>query len=275
VSAERAGFAPLRRQVVVYAPAIVPLTSVLDVYCPRCHAALEPRDRRCWACGRRLGPSITRPAFFTIVIGVLTAVLVVGVQRLWAAAEERGNSESKSHSTTTVTAPPATTAAAPAPAATAAPPPPGPVTATVQASSATGPAQNGCGQTTTYDPANVVDGDKSTAWRTAGDGTGQSLQLTLPANTHLVQVGLIPGYDKIDDCSGADRFAQMRKVTGVKWTFADGRSVTQTFTPDRTMQLMNVDVVTTSVLVEITGTTGASGLDYTPVSEVSLIGYPA
>jgi hypothetical protein len=219
-----------------------------------------------------LGPSITRPAFFTIVIGVLTAVLVVGVQRLWAAAEERGNE--KAHPTTTAS-PPATTAAAPAPSATAAAPPPGPVTATVQASSATGPAQNGCGQTTTYDPANVLDGDKATAWRAAGDGTGQSLQFTLAANTHLVQVGLIPGYDKIDDCSGADRFAQMRKITGVKWTFADGTSVQQSFTPDRTMQMTNVDVVTPSVLLEITGTTGAGGLDYTPISEVSLIGTPA
>ena len=252
-----------------------PLSSVAGVYCPRCHAALEPKDRRCWACGRRLGPSITRPAFYTIVIGVLTAVLVVGVQRLWAAAEERGNEKTKTHATTTA-APPATTAAAtPAPSATAAPPPPGPVTATVQASSATGPAQNGCGQTTTYDPANVLDGNKATAWRAAGDGTGQSLQFTLGASTHLVQVGLIPGYDKIDDCSGADRFVQMRKITGVKWTFADGTSVAQSFTPDRTMQMTNVNVVTTSVLLEITGTTGASGLDYTPISEVSLIGSPA
>jgi hypothetical protein len=244
------------------------------VYCPRCHAALEPNDRRCWACGRRLGPSITRPAFYTIVIGALTAVLVVGVQRLWAAAEERGNAESKSHPTTTA-APAPTTTPAPPPSATAAPPPPGPVSATVLASSATGPAQNGCGEATTYDATNVVDGDKATAWRTGGDGTGQSLQFSVAANTHLVQVGLIPGYDKIDDCSGADRFAQMRKVTGVKWTFADGSSVQQSFTPDRTMQMLDVNVVTTSVVVEITGTSAPNGLDYTPISEVSLIGAPA
>jgi hypothetical protein len=209
------------------------------------------------------------------VIGVLTAVLVVGVQRLWAAADEQGEAKSKPEPTTTAAPPSTTVAPAPAPSATAAPPPPGPVTATVQASSATGPAQNGCGQTTAYDPANVLDGNKATAWRTAGDGTGQSLQFTLAAKTRLVQVGLIPGYDKIDDCSGADRFAQMRKITGVKWTFADGTSVAQSFTPDRTMQTTNVNVVTTSVLLEITGTTGASGLDYTPISEVSLIGTPA
>jgi hypothetical protein len=143
------------------------------------------------------------------------------------------------------------------------------------ASSGTGPAQNGCGDTTTYDASNVLDGNKATAWRTAGDGTGQTLQFTLSGKTHLTQVGLIPGYDKIDDCSGADRFAQMRKVTAVKWTFADGTSVRQSFSRDRTLQMTPVDVVTTSVVLEIKGTTGPDGLDYTPISEVAFIGTPA
>ena len=63
------------------------------MYCPRCHAALEREDRRCWACGRRLGPSITRPAAYTIVIAALAITLVVGANRLWAAADERGQAE--------------------------------------------------------------------------------------------------------------------------------------------------------------------------------------
>jgi hypothetical protein len=99
----------------------------------------------------------------------------------------------------------------------------------------------------------------------------------LPGPVHITQVGLIPGYDKIDDCTAADRFEQMRKVTGVTWRFADGTSVPQAFTPERTMQTMAVDVVTTTVVVEIAGTTppGASELNFTPISEVSLVGYPA
>jgi hypothetical protein len=161
------------------------------------------------------------------------------------------------------------------PGATSAPPTPAPVPATVVASSSTGSAQNGCGQTTSYDATNVLDGNNATAWRTQGDGTGQSLQFTLAGPIHLTEVGLIPGYDKIDDCSGADRFAQMRKITSVTWTFADGSSVNQEFTGDRGMQTIPVNVVTTTVTVLITGTTGPSGLDYTPISEVSLIGYPA
>jgi len=248
------------------------------VYCPRCHAALEPDDRRCWACGRRLGPSITRPAFYTLVVAGLAFVLVVGVNRLWAAAQERGDAEdARKHAAATVvtTVPTTAVAVTTVPGATTVPPVPQPVKATVAASAQTGAAQNGCGETTSYDPANVQDGDPSTAWRTQGDGTGQTLQLTLAAPTHLTQVGLIPGYDKIDSCTAADRFAQMRKVTGVRWTFADGTSVEQTFTPDRTMQMKAVDVVTPTVTVEILGTTPAGELDYTPISEIALVGYPA
>jgi len=121
----------------------------------------------------------------------------------------------------------------------------------------------------------VQDGNPATAWRTLGDGTGQTLQLTLPAPTHLTQVGLIPGYDKVDDCTAADRFAQMRKVTSVRWTFAGGVTIDQTFTGDRTLQLAPVDVITNTVTVEILGTTPPGDLDYTPISEIGLVGYPA
>jgi hypothetical protein len=235
---------------------------------------LHDDDRRCWACGRRLGPSITRPAFYTVVIGVLAAVLVVGVNRLWATAKERGDAERQPKATTTTPAP-TTTVPTTTPGATTVPPAPAPVQATVVASAGTGPAQNGCGQSTSYDASNVLDGNKATAWRTQGDGTGQSLQFTLARPTHLTQVGLIPGYDKIDDCTHADRFAQMRKITGVTWTFANGSSVKQTFTGDRQLQAMNVDVVTATVTLEITGTTPPNGLDYSPISEVALVGYPA
>jgi len=250
------------------------------VYCPKCHAALERNDRRCWACGRRLGPSFTRPAAYTIVVAALAVVLIVGANRLWAAADERGQAEEARKNapatTSTTVAPTVTAPTTAAPGATAAPPTPAAVKATVAASAQTGSAQNGCAEVTTYDPANVQDGDPSTAWRTVGDGTGQTLQLTLAAPTHLTQVGLIPGYDKIDSCTAADRFAQMRKVTGVRWTFApSGATVDQPFAPDRTMQMAGVDVVATSVTVEIVGTTAPGDLDYTPISEIALVGYPA
>jgi hypothetical protein len=241
---------------------------------------LERDDRRCWACGRRLGPSFTRPAAYTIVVAALAAALVVGANRLWAAADERGDElTARKNAPTTVVAttavPVPTVPTTVAPGVTTVPPAPALVKATVAASGQTGPAQNGCGEVTSYDPSNVQDGNPATAWRSLGDGTGQTLQLTLPAPIHLTSVGLIPGYDKIDSCTAADRFAQMRKVTGVRWTFGSGATIDQSFTPDRTMQNTPVDVVTATVTLEILGTTPPGGLDYTPISEIALVGYPA
>ena len=61
----------------------------------------------------------------------------------------------------------------------------------------------------------------------------------------------------------------MRKMTGVRWTFANGATVDQSFTADRTMQSLPVDVVTTTVTLEILGTTAPGDLDYTPISEIA------
>ena len=247
------------------------------MYCPRCHAAIEAGDRRCWRCGHRLGVSIARPALFTVITAALAVVLIVGVNRLWAAARDRGNAEKASHAATT--AAPTTAAATTAPASTAAstapPTPQGVHAVSVDASSQTGPGQNGCGQPTNYDPANVQDGDPTTAWRTAGDGTGQTLHFVLSGPTHLTKVGLIPGYARVDPCTQANRFDQMRKITSVMWTFDGGATKAQQFAPQAEMQTVSVDVVTTAVTVEITGTTPPGGLDYTPISEISLTGYPA
>jgi hypothetical protein len=225
-----------------------------------------------------LGTSITRPALYTIVTAGLAVVLLVGVNRLWAAAHEQGDAQKAPHPAKTAaptTAPPTTPASTAAPTTTA-PPTPGPIhAASVDASSQTAAGQNGCGQPTNYDPGNVQDGDPGTAWRTAGDGTGQTVHLVLSGPTHLTTVGLIPGYDRIDPCTQANRFNQMRKVTSVTWTFDGGTTAKQTFAAQPTMQTIDVSVVTTAVTVEITGTTRSSGLDYTPISEIALTGYAA
>jgi hypothetical protein len=243
------------------------------MYCPRCHAALDPDDRRCWGCGRRLRPLGVPSALYTIVVVGLAGVLALGAVRLWSVAGDRG------HRTTKRTTPP--TSARPRPTTTrhvgttvaATPQPVHP--ASVEASAQTGPAQNGCGQTTQYDAKNVLDGDPTTAWRTAGDGTGQTLRLALPGRTHLTSLGLIPGYAKVDACTASNRFIQMRKVTGVTWMFDKGASVTQTFVAEPRMQTMKVNVVTASVTLEITGTSQPRGLDFTPISDVAMEGFPA
>jgi hypothetical protein len=141
--------------------------------------------------------------------------------------------------------------------------------------SATAPDNvDGAGDRTTYDAANVLDDDPSTAWRVEGNGRGVTLTLTLPGRAHLTEVGLIPGYAKVDPVSGDDRFTQERRITGVRWRFDDQTSVTQELVDAPELQRTTVDVDTTSVVLEIvrTGAPGDPDFDYTAISDVSLLG---
>jgi hypothetical protein len=245
------------------------------MYCLTCHAQLEPGDRRCWHCGRKTRPLLYPGAVYAIVVAVLALVLYVGVNRLWSAAREHGRAAAAPRTSVAQTTV-APTTAPPTSTGTTVAPTPQPVKATgIDVSSQTGSATNGCGQATSYDAANLQDGDPSTAWRVKGDGTGQTIRLALAGPTHLTSVGLLPGYAKVDNCTSADRFKQMRKVASVSWTFDGGAKVAQSFQPTPQIQTEAVDVVTTSVTIEITATTPGDGsLDYTPISEIALLGTP-
>lgn len=125
------------------------------------------------------------------------------------------------------------------------------VSASCQSDSGVDAAGNRVG----YDPGNVYDGDRSTAWRCAGSGVGQSITLELPENASIGQVGMIPGYAKIDEVSGADRYAQNNRITRVRWLFSDGSAVTQRLNgspAERDLQTMRVpETNADQVVVEI------------------------
>jgi hypothetical protein len=231
------------------------------------------------ACGRRFRPWKVWFASYVVLVGLLGAGLWYAGTRLWEAAEEQGRLEQVKDETprpvrtTTTTLAPLTTVAA---STTVTPGVDAPVVQgiTIEATSTGLPAQNSCGEETRYDAELALDGRPDTAWRVSGEGTGEELTLTLPAPTRLLSVGLVPGYDKVDGCSGDDRFPQHRRITQVLWLFDGGAQVNQTFVDDRTLQSVPVDVVATTVTVRILGTTQAGVLDYTPVSEIQLKGVP-
>jgi hypothetical protein len=146
-------------------------------------------------------------------------------------------------------------------------------TGSVSASETAPDGVDAAGDTVSYAPANIVDGDAQTAWRVAGDGQGVILTLTMPGPTHLTEVGLIPGYAKVDPNNGVDRFRQERRIKEARWRFDDGEVVEQRLADRPEMQHTTVDVTTTTVTVEFTTTRpGDPDYDYTPVSEVSLMG---
>lgn len=255
--------------------------------CLRCRADVADGEVRCSACRRRVRPLLPVRLFRPILVVAVLVSFGIGVTRLRAAADEQGKVEAardampkKPKGSTTTTSPttsaPVSGEPAVAPTTTAAVLNakillPSSIRATVSAE----PAQNGCGQTVTYDPPLMIDGDPSTAWRTVGDGRGVKLTVFLSERTKLTEVGLIPGYDKRDQCTGVDRFTQMRRVSSVRWSFDDGTSIEQTFSDTRELQSIPVSSTTSKVEIEILSSTQAGGLNYVTVSEVSLSGVAA
>lgn len=132
------------------------------------------------------------------------------------------------------------------------------------------PAVDSAGHPVRYEVANTLDGDPSTAWRCDGSAVGEKLTFALPAGTELAQVGLIPGYAKIDPKSGADRYLENNRITRVRWTLAAGVSVIQTFDPaDRAVQLLRVPKTSTELVTLEILQVQRGPRDTTAISEVS------
>lgn len=174
---------------------------------------------------------------------------------------------------TSPTLPPTTTAPSTAVATTTtvAPQFPTPQVAQVIASEVRDDSKDACGTPITYSPQAVLDQVVNTAWMVKGDGVGKTLTFFFEERSHVTTLGLIPGYAKLDPCSGADRFDDLRKIRRVRWSFDDGTSVEQIFDlPVASLMSIPVDVVTSQVELTIleTDAPGNDLLNHTPISEV-------
>lgn len=125
-----------------------------------------------------------------------------------------------------------------------------PVASGVSADCTAPAATDDAGQPVTYDAANVLDGNRNTAWRCDGNGGGHTLTFSFPAGATLSKVGLINGYAKTDPTSGAKRYDEYRRITRVVWTFDNGRTVTQNLRDEtQKAQLISVPPVATRRVV--------------------------
>lgn len=136
------------------------------------------------------------------------------------------------------------------------------------------PRQDVDGDLVPYVAGNLLDGVPSTTWRMAGDGTGTTLTVTLPAESVVTRVGLINGYAKVDD--GTDWYPRNRRVLEVEWEFDDGSRVVQHLEQTPTMQGIDVGPVRTStVRLRIMFVSAPGDRDYTAISDLLLQGSPA
>ncbi|NPC43573.1 discoidin domain-containing protein [Nocardioides sp. zg-1230] len=131
------------------------------------------------------------------------------------------------------------------------------------------------GNLVAYVASQMGDGNPATAWRTAGDATGQTITVTLPEPGVVTRVGLVNGYAK--KVAGVDWYPNNRRTVAVTWGFDDGTTVEQTFAERPGMQRLKVPPVeTAAVTLTFTAVTppgaGNLGRDYTAISEVSITG---
>jgi hypothetical protein len=168
--------------------------------------------------------------------------------------------------------PPTATVEAAVPPAAAAGPPARLLPVAVTASSAAPPGVDSSGSEIRYEPELAVDGDPSTAWRTPGDGVNEALVITLDTARRVTELGLLPGYAKIDPFDGSNRFLENRRVRRARFSFSDGSALEVTYAEVPVVQYIDVDVVTTTVAVEVLETTTNPARDFTAISEVEIVG---
>ena len=137
------------------------------------------------------------------------------------------------------------------------------------------PTKDFDGNLVAYEADQMHDGNPATAWRMAGDGSGETITITLAEPGVVNRVGIVNGYAKL--VAGVDWYPNNRRILAVTWGFEDGSTVEQTFAERPAMQLLKVPPVQTgTVTLTIASVTppgtGPLGRDYTAISEVSIIG---
>jgi len=137
-------------------------------------------------------------------------------------------------------------------------------------------SEDGQGNVTTFVAANAADGMPETAWRIAGDGLNQWLLVDFAGPVDLQELRILPGYAKIDEQDGTNRFVQNRRVRRVRLEFSSGTSVEATLDDLPVLQPILTDNVRTEfvriVILESLPPAVADGREFTPVSEVEAVG---
>lgn len=154
-------------------------------------------------------------------------------------------------------------------------------TATVPATAP--PNEDVSGNLVRYEARNMLDGVPTTCWRMPGDGTGEEITFELDSPTELTELGLVNGYAKTAVDAGGrplDWYHGNRRVLQVEWVLDDGTTIPQTLDDDRRLQTVEIDPTTTSTvllrLVSVSAPgTGRAARNYTPISDVALVGTPS
>jgi hypothetical protein len=127
-----------------------------------------------------------------------------------------------------------------------------------------------------YAPYNLVDDLPETAWRCDRvEVLNGSVTIDLGAAVRVTQLSLFGGYDKIDPYNGVDRYIQNHRVAQARWTFDDGSSVVGSYADVRRLQSIDVEVVTSTIILQVEDYWPSSGTlarDMIAFSEIDVWG---
>lgn len=122
-----------------------------------------------------------------------------------------------------------------------------------------------------YDASNVLDRDQATSWveGATGPGIGEQLVLSFSQPINVVRLGLDIGFDRDDSI-----FAANNRVHRVNLLFSDGSKQSIEFADQRGVQYIQLDRVTTDVIIIIIDSVYAgTKYDDTCIAEVEVWGY--
>lgn len=143
----------------------------------------------------------------------------------------------------------------------------------VSASATAAPSRDAAGAAVTFDADNLVDGDVGTAWRVNGRGAGTMLTFTFDPPVQVAAMYVVPGYARVDPLDGSDRFTQNGRVTSVRLTASDGRSVVAALADSPNWSTLTLGSTLSWVRMEIVGSAPGER-NFTAMSEVAFVGTP-
>ena len=124
-----------------------------------------------------------------------------------------------------------------------------------------------------FDTSFATDGHPETAWAVSGDGVGTTLTLDFGRPVRIRSIGIIPGESRVDpEGERTDHYRRSRRIARARYIFeqADATEVRFTGSADWDMEVVEVDLVTASLTIEILEST--PGRDRVAISEVEVLG---
>lgn len=153
--------------------------------------------------------------------------------------------------------------------------------ATVSASAFAKASRDTCQppHTTNFQPPNLIDGDPTTAWRVEGNSAQDYVLFTFARTAVIQNIDIVPGYAKTDACTPALNWCTINRVPKtIRVTFDGGSNVILNL--KRVCEWQNFSfkpVETKTIRLTILDTYPSSDpklqRDYTPISEIRVIGY--